>query len=509
MSMALAFPSRTGSMTGWRAHLTALGLVAATMLAIFYHDAGNIATIWWNSSTFNHCLLIPPILAWLVWQRVSELKQLNPAAWTPGLALVGLGALGWLLGEAGSLALARHLGLVFMLQGAVIACLGREVARGLLFPLAWALFLVPVGEQLVPMMQTVTAEMAMALLALSGVPAHIEGIFITTPSGYFEVAEACAGVKFLIAMAAFGTLVANVCFRAWPRRIAFVAASLILPILANGVRAWGTIYVAHLSGNTDFAASFDHVIYGGIFFAIVIAVLLAIGWRFFDRGVDEPWLGDLDTNLPSRGASVRFVALAAITLAILPPTWAAAVVAGGARPVPTYLALPAPPGWTRVAAADAIPWQPHFAGADLLRTARYRDAGGREVDLAVAIYARQSEGRELVGFGQGAVGPESAWAWTADAPAPSDRRVERIASHGLVREVVSFYRVGEILTGSGAAVKLETMRVRLIGGPQRAVAVLVSAPPAAAGASARPAIDDFIAALGPIDAFADRAAGLD
>ena len=93
-------------------------------------------------------------------------------------------------------------------------------------------------------MQTVTAEIAIVLLGLTGVPAHLEGIFITTPTGYFEVAEACAGVKFLIAMVAFGALVANVCFRSWPRRIAFLAAAIVVPILANGVRAWGTIYIA-------------------------------------------------------------------------------------------------------------------------------------------------------------------------------------------------------------------------------------------------------------------------
>jgi len=477
MSTALAIEARASAMTGWRTHLTALALVAAAMLLIFHRDAGEIAAIWWNSSTFNHCLLIPPLLGWLVWQRAPELAQLTPAAWTPGLALVGLGAVGWLLGEAGSVALARHLGLVFMLQGAVIACLGRDVARGLIFPLAWALFLVPVGEELVPMMQTVTAEMTMGLLALSGVPAHIEGVFITTPVGYFEVAEACAGVKFLIAMAAFGTLVANVCFRSWPRRIAFVAASLIVPILANGVRAWGTIYVAELSGNTDFAASFDHVIYGGVFFAIVIAVLLGIGWRFFDRGVDEPWLGDLPASAPRRSASLLLTAFAAATIAILPPAWSAAIAAGGARDVPVSFDLPELVGWSRVGARDSIPWQPNFGGADLVRLGRYRDQGGREVDLMIAVYARQSQGRELVGFGQGAVGPGSAWAWTADAPAPPDGRAERIASHGLVREVVSFYRVGGIVTGSAAAVKLETMRVRLFGGSQRAVAVLVSAPP--------------------------------
>jgi hypothetical protein len=56
-------------------------------------------------------------------------------------------------------------------------------------------------------------------------------------------------------------------------------------------------------------------------------------------------------------------------------------------------------------------------------------------------------------------------------------------------------------------VKLETMKVRLLGGPQRAVAILVSAEAPAAETDARPAVDDFLRALGPIAPLADRAAG--
>jgi exosortase A len=490
----------------WRTHLVALGAAAAAILALFHRDAADIAAIWWSSPTFNHCLLIGPLIGWLVWQRLPGLRQLTPAAWAPGLALVGLGALGWLLGDAGGIALARHAGLVLMLQGATIACLGRSVSRALAFPIFYALFLIPAGAELVPAMQTVTAEIAMALLALAGVPAHIEGIFITTPTGYFEVAEACAGVRFLVAMAAFGALVANVCFRSWPRRIAFMAVSLIVPILANGVRAFATIYVAHRTGSVDLAAGFDHVVYGGIFFAIVIALIMSLSWRFFDRGIDDPWFDPATLQTAQGRTPIAAVAVAAAVIAALPMAWSTAVSAS-ARPVPPTLELPAVPGWQRVPARGGIPWRPHFAGADLFRMARYRDAQGREVDLAIAVYARQSEGRELIGFGQGAVGPDSVWAWTANAPTPLDGRAERIASHGLVREVVSFYRVGGITSGSGMAVKLETMKVRLTGGEQRAVAVLVSAPAPAEGVSPRPAIDAFLAALGPVASLADRVAG--
>ena len=77
----------------------------------------------------------------------------------------------------------------------------------------------------------------------------------------------------------------------------------------------------------------------------------------------------------------------------------------------------------------------------------------------------------------------------------------------MAREVLSFYRVGDVLTGSQMGVKLETMKVRLLGGAQRAVAVLVSAEAPAAETSARPAIDDFLRALGPIAPLAESAAG--
>jgi exosortase A len=508
MSAALALKLGAAEHSPWRTHLGGLGLVCAAILALFHRDAADIVSIWWNSSTFNHCLLIPPIIAWLVWQRQDELRALVPIAWAPGLLLVAAGAGGWLLGDAGGVAFARHLGLAFMLQGAVIACLGKAVARGLAFPLFYALFLVPAGEELVPAMQTLTAQIAAFLLGLAGVPAHLEGIFITTPTGYFEVADACAGVKFLIAMLAFGALVANVCYRRWTRRIAFLALAIVIPILANGVRAWGTIYIAHLT-SIRFAAGFDHIIYGGIFFALVIALIIGLGWRWFDRGVNDPWFDPKALqNEPPKSSRLHLVAGLVLALAAFPLLWSSAVGAAGVHELPARFDAPEIAGWQRVPASPGRPWQPHFAGADRLEIAHYRDSQGRSMDLAIAVFASQSEGRELVGYGQGAVAPESAWAWTANAAPPPDGRAERIASHGVAREVVSFYRVGDVVTGSGVDVKLETLKTRLFGGPQRAVAILVSAEDSAAGTSARPAIDDFLRALGPVDRLADRAAGL-
>jgi exosortase A len=495
---------------GWPIHLAGLGLVWAALLLLFRRDVADVAALWVKGNTYNHCLLILPLIGWLVWQRRPELRRLAPAAWAPGLLLVAAGAFGWLLGEAGGIDIARHVSLVLMLQGAAIACLGKAAARGLAFPIFYSLFLVPFGEELVPPMQTVTAKMAMVLLALSHVPATIRGVFISTPAGYFEVAEACSGVKFLIAMAAYAALAANVCFRSNLRRAAFVVAALAFPVLANGVRAWGTIWVAYLTDKRH-AVGFDHVVYGWIFFALVIVVVMAAARPFFDRGANDPWFDPaaLQPEGTPAGPVARLavVAAAALSLAAAAPAWSAAVRAGSSVPV-GEVALPDVAMWSKVPRIGSRDWVPNFSGYDAFRIGRYRDAEGREVDFAVAVYARQEDGRELAGFGQGATRPDGAWAWTADALAPPGGKSERIFSHGTIREVASFYRVGTILTGSRAAVKLETMKTHLLGGPQRAVAILVSAEEKAGPGSARPALDAFLRSLGPVERVADRAAGL-
>ena len=494
------------AMTPWQRSLIGLGVAWGLLLVIFRQDAADMVGIWWNSSTFNHCLLIVPVLGWLVHQRKEQLAALTPQPWAPALIYIGVGAFGWLLGDAAGLAVARQLGLIMMLQGAVVLTLGQNVARGLLFPLFYMFFLLPIGEEAVPILQTVTAQMCMTMLDWVGIPAHLDGIFITTPTGFFRVAEACSGVKFLIAMMAYGVLVANLCFNSWLRRVAFLAVCFVVPILANGVRAFSTIYIAHFQG-IEFAASLDHVVYGWVFFGIVIALVMAAGWRFFDRRPDADAFDPDMLQGPVRHTLNIKQALGALLLVALVPFGWSAYVSARSSPVPDRIVLPAVAGWEVVPYLPKAHWTPRFVGASHYLSGRYRNAAGQEADLFVVVYDRQSEGRELVGFGQGAVDPDGHWSWSANMPAPSSGRAERIKTQGAARHVVSFYRVNKVTTGSAARVKLATLEARLFNGNQQAVAILVSAEDEP-DAPARPAVDAFVSALGDIDKVADRFAGL-
>jgi exosortase A len=271
----------------WRRPLLRLALAWLALMALTFADWTEMARQWWNASTYNHILLIPLILVWLVAQRWSELAKLTPRAWWPGLVLLAAGGVGWTAGAALGINTISQLGAVVLLQAAVATLLGPRIVAGLLFPLGYMVFLVPFGDEIVPALQAITAKMAVALTHASGVPAVIDGVFIDTPVGLFEVAEACSGVKFLVAMVALGTLVAHTCFESWKRRVLFMATAMIVPVIANGVRAWGTIYIAQSQG-VQFAAGFDHIVYGWIFFAVVMAAVLGAWWRFFDRSPEDP-----------------------------------------------------------------------------------------------------------------------------------------------------------------------------------------------------------------------------
>lgn len=265
----------------WRAPLAALGAAWLALVAVTAQSWGAMLHQWWNIDTYSHLVLLPFIIAWLVALKEEELARIAPLPFWPGLAGVAAALGVWWVGERLGINLVAQAGAVGALQAAVVTVLGLRVSLLLALPLVFACLLVPFGDEIIPPLQFITADIAIALTHWSGIPARIDGIYIHTPAGLFIVAEACSGVKFLIAMVTLGTLVAFTRFEHWSRRVMFLAACVMVPILANGVRAWATIYVAQFIG-AEQATGFDHIVYGWIFFAIIVALLIGGAWRFFE-----------------------------------------------------------------------------------------------------------------------------------------------------------------------------------------------------------------------------------
>jgi len=497
----------------WRAPLVHLALAWAGLFAVAFRDWAIMAEKWWNISTYNHVLFVPAIIGWLVWTRRGALAQLTPSPWWPGLIALGGAMFLWLLGTIAGVNTASQLGAVVMLQASVAALLGPRIAAALLFPLCFMLFLVPFGDELVPALQMITAKLVIQLTHLSGIPAVIDGVFIDTPAGLFEVAEACSGVKFLVAMIALGALVINTCFLSWKRRALFLAGAIILPILANGVRAWGTIYLAQSQG-IEFAAGFDHIFYGWIFFALVVFILLAAAWRWFDRSPDDlgPDVAALERS-PLLSALSKLTmpgsrALAAILgLGLLTSAWAVLASGAGAR-LPEKMVLPAVPGWELVDYAPIAAWQPRASGAEHRLLGRYRNRAGQEVDVFIAVYSGQAEGGEAGTSGEGALTPDTAWRWLAPGVSNAGVRADYLLAFGRVKRLAeTSYRIGDLITGSAARLKLRAMQSRLLLRREPTILAILSAEQTEDQAAAQ-SIAAFRRDMGEEGEWMDRIAGL-
>lgn len=454
----------------WHSALIKIGGSWLVLIALFGADWAEMVDQWWNSSTYNHVLLIPLIIGWLIWQRVPELAKISPGpAWIPGLLLFSGAAFLWVLGALAGVATARQAGAVGMLIAAAVTFLGPKGSAALAFPLGYMALLVPIGDEFIAPLQMITAALTIALVHLSNIPATIDGVFISTPAGLFEVAEACSGVKFLVAMVAFGVLVANVCFISWRRRAAFLLLCLLVPILANGVRAWGTVFAAQYVG-AQAATGLDHIVYGWVFFAIVIALVMSVSWRWFDRPADDRLIdGNAIAASPFLTRLQRFTlspllaiaALAAVSL--LAQAWAMAADRMVAA-LPKQIFLTVVPGWNRVDYAPHVWWYPRASGAQHRLLGRYRSTDGQHtVDVFFALYAAQHDGAEAGGFGEGALQASQGWSWQSPGPALAGAKVDRLLAEGRVSRLAeTYFRVGDMLTGSNSRLKLATVADRLV-----------------------------------------------
>jgi exosortase A len=333
-------------MTGsWGRALLTLGLVMGLWAATFSAEITAAIATWAGSAAYNHCYLVLPVAAWLGWTRRQRLVGLEPrpAPWAALLALGG--GLAWLVAERLGIMEGRQFAALGVLLSLVLAVFGRAICRAMAAPLLYLVFLVPFGAFLVPALQSLTAWMIVAGLRLLEIPHFADGLTIEIPAGVFLVAEACAGLRFIVASLAFGALYALVMFRSPGRRLLVMLLAVAVPVLANGLRALGIVLLGHQLGSAEAAAA-DHLIYGWVFFSAVILLLTLAGLPFRQDGEAfsaAPW-----RPMPAP-AALAPAALLTAAIGLAAPAAMMLVVDQGAPPDRVALRLVPPEGCIQAA----------------------------------------------------------------------------------------------------------------------------------------------------------------
>lgn len=470
----------------WHRLVPTLALIALLLL-LFRDTAAAMVAIWWRSETFTHAFLVPPIVVWLVW-RQRHLLATVPDKPVPALLLLVAGACFlWLLGELATVGAASQFSLVALIVLSVVAVHGWAVARAITFPLAFLFFAVPLGEFLVPSLMEGTADFTVLAVRASGIPVYREGLQFVIPSGTWSVVEACSGVRYLIASFMVGTLFAYLNYRSLGRRLAFVAVSLLVPIIANWLRAYMIVMIGHLSGN-ELATGVDHLIYGWVFFGVVIGLMFMIGARWADAG-DPPAAADL--GAPASASTSRLIPVAGAAAALLLLThgalWWLDHDQRGTPPAPS-LQLAAGSAW-QASEGPPLPWTPGFPNPSVSAVQAYRQ-GERVAWAWVGHFRQQGDQRKLVSSVNGLVGTEEKlWSQASRGATRIDaaggavglrtgelRRGVSLDSASTQRlQVWMVYRVGHRWTTSDAVAKVLQALQRLAGqGDDGSVLLLVT-----------------------------------
>jgi exosortase A len=377
-------------------------LLAAVLLWTYRGTLADIVQLWRTNSTFSHGPLILPISAWLAWRNRDAFHATAwVPSWTGAVAVLALVAL-WVAASGAGVAGVEQFAVVAMIPALVLAVFGRKAASALVFPLAYIMLAVPIGHALVPILMQSTAKLATLALQLTAVPVWQTHMYITIPGGHFEVARACSGLNYVVTGFALGLLYSYVTYSGWRKRLLSVLAFIVVPVVANGLRVYLTILVAHLT-DMRYGPGEEHVWFGRVFFLVVIISMFFVGRRWRDAD-------------PQSAAVVLAVPPSA---AVPNPMWLAALLTGVALVAgPHYLRaaeraieaqltkeserleLPAgPTGWVGpTERRDA--WRPLYSGARIERAVTYADAAGGRVDLFVAVYGiGKAGGGEMISFG--------------------------------------------------------------------------------------------------------------
>ena len=445
-----------------RVGMWVVGLFFLALLYVYHATVLSMVAIWARSETFAHGFLILPISLWLIYIRWDEIAPVRPQ---PNLLLsafllpVGLV---WLVAAVVDVQVLQQLALVAMVIVGTWSVLGIRLGRMLAFPLLFLFFAVPMGEGLIAPMMEYTATSTVWLIEMTGIPVYREGLHFTLPSGRWSVVEACSGVRYIIASVTVGTLYAYLTYRSIWRRALFILVSAIVPVFANSARAYIIVMLGHLS-DMSIATGADHLVYGWVFFGLVVFLLFWLG-SFFREDQQTETRGAVTSEqdisaVTHTTVGIVVAGLVAVAAAAVAPLMATTVIAEKGGVQRQSLDLPDAAGAWKPVRGSSWRWLPPS------RLAGQRSAFYQRDGVVTGLYVQFDDGlfenAEVVGS-SGLFTLEDSWErvlwqgkYNVDLPGgPIQVDEAQLRGRGSELLVWSWYLVGSVSTSNSYEAKI-------------------------------------------------------
>ena len=263
-------------------------LAIAIFAPILYYMVLN----WRDVADYSHGFLIAPLAIYFAWERRKQVARapVRPSWW--GVVPLALGALALAVGRLGVEQMSMRVAFVLTWIGLVILLLGLPMFRILAFPLLFLFLMVPLPQSLVNViafpLQLLAADLAVQTLHLFGEPVLREGNIIHLPQAPLFVAEACSGLRSLMALGTLGVVFAYFFRKTWGERIVLVASTLPIAVLVNAFRVLLTATLTYRYGPA-MSEGVIHQTEGLFTFALAFGLLLVearlLAWLWPRRAV--------------------------------------------------------------------------------------------------------------------------------------------------------------------------------------------------------------------------------
>lgn len=274
---------------------TLAAAAGGVLLLLYGYLFGDFASQQWRfaisqPSDWGHVLVIPGVSAYFVWLNRVNLAKLQPfvPCWW-GLWPVAFG-IGWyLLCVFGPKPLFHYnvmsVGIVTTLAGTAWLLFGTRAMRFLWFPIAyWWVFGQSISEVLMNrltfQLQDMSAVGAQFMLTALGIEVDRSGNTLTVWSEGIahplNVAEACSGMRMLVAFMALGVFLAYTNLHSFWQRAALVAAGIPIALGVNVLRVGTTGVFAMFDQN--FADGEFHEMIGFVWLLPALFLYMGVLW---------------------------------------------------------------------------------------------------------------------------------------------------------------------------------------------------------------------------------------
>ena len=281
---ARAWPTPTA---GFWSGVVLLAIVYQALFFRWFQRQGLLS--WDKLDDWGHAFVIPVISGYFIWRNRDKIMAQRPAAFWPGLAPLLLGVVSYFYAVV---AIRNHMveGLAALLAlfGLALLILGPGVMRWVFVPIGYLVFGITLAEKIMIeitfQLQLLASEGAWVILGAIGMMAGFEVdlqgntlmIYRGSETIPLNVAEACSGMRMVVAFYALSVWVALTWNREWWQRIALFLLAGPVAVFMNMIRV-AALGIASL-WDADLATGQAHTLIGTLLLVPSLALYLGIAW---------------------------------------------------------------------------------------------------------------------------------------------------------------------------------------------------------------------------------------